>query len=75
MQKVRVMDGFHEGAIIEVPEPVPEVINLAVHHQETLYTKGPEISKQTFRTYNYRVDFFSTDPKAFTGEWRAFLES
>lgn len=75
MQKVRIRDGFHEGAIIEVPEPVPSEIRLAVNPPETLATEGPGIPRQKSRIYNYRVEFYVEDLALAKGEWRGVLDS
>jgi hypothetical protein len=75
MQKVRIMDGFHEGAIIEVPELVPSEIQLAVHPPETLATEGPGFPRQKLRIYNYRVEFYVEEFALAKGEWRGFLVS
>ena len=76
MQKVRIMNGRHAGAVIEVCEPVPMVIQLPAILQDPLGAESPLPLRKDLRwdgCYEYRVVFFVDDVEQPKGEWRAFL--
>ena len=76
MQKAKIMDGPHAGEVIEVCEPVPEVIQLRVALKEPVSETGSlPICKDLRwgRYHEYRVYFFVEDLEQRKGEWRAVL--
>lgn len=76
MQKVKIMNGPHAGSVIEVCEPVPEVVQLRAILKEPAGKEGSLPLRKDLRwdsCYEYRIEFFVEDMEQRKGEWRAVL--